>query len=84
MSKREGRVQIQRSTVNGAEQTASYYDGDLDRDVEVPSYVVLAGSLNDAAKSMGWRLLGRRDRFTADIVAELHERGGPSFWAVKL
>ena len=77
-------VKVQRSTVNGAEQTASYYDGDRDKDVEVPSYVVLAGSLNDAAKSMGWRLLGRRERFTAQIVAELHERGGSSFWAVAL
>jgi hypothetical protein len=70
---------VKRSTVDGAEQTALY----LPTETEVPSYVVLAGSINDAAKSLGLRVLGRRE--TSDqVCAELHERGvAGSFWCVK-
>ena len=75
-------VKVQRSTVNGVETTATWYDRESDTEREVPSYVVLAGSLNDAAKSLGLRILGRRE--TGAVVAELHERGvSGSYWAVQ-
>lgn len=74
---------LQISTVNGVAQTADVPWAEEPR--EVPSYVVLAGSLNAAAKSLGFRLLGRRERPDASsVVAEFHERGvSGSSWAVK-
>jgi len=70
---------VQRSTVGGVEQTAQ----PPWTETEVPSYVVLVGSVQEAATSLGLRLLGRRE--TSDAVcAELHERGvAGSHWAVR-
>lgn len=69
-------TKIKRSTQNGVEVTEWFGDR------EVPSYVVAAGvSVDDGAKAIGLRVLGRRE--TGEVVAEIHERGGSSFWAVK-
>jgi hypothetical protein len=74
-------IKVRRSTVGEVEQTVTVYDAAAGTEREVPSYVVLYGSLNDAAKSMGFRLLGRRE--SGDVVAEFHERGvSGSWWAV--
>jgi hypothetical protein len=68
--------------MNGVEQTKTYYDKESDQEIEVPSYVVLHGSMNEAAKELGLRILGRRE-VAPNVSAELHERGaGLSFWAV--
>lgn len=47
----------------------------------VPSYVAATGkSVDAAAKSLGLRVLGRRETFNA-AIAEIHERGGQSYFA---
>jgi hypothetical protein len=76
-------AKVQRSTVGGVEQTAIFYDRATDTEREVPSYVVIYGSINEAAAQLGFRVLGRRET-SSDVCAELHERGvSGSFWAVK-
>lgn len=78
-----GLVRVQRSTVDGVEQTATYYIEEKDLEIEVPSYVVLAGSINAAAAQLGLRVLARRET-SAHVCAELHVRGvSGSFWAVR-
>jgi hypothetical protein len=73
------KVQVQRSTINGVETTATVPWTDQ----EVPSYVVLSGSVRDAARSLGFRVLGR-DEVSSDVVAELHVCAmSGSFWAVQ-
>jgi hypothetical protein len=74
---------VQRSTVGGVQVTSEVPWSEDAR--QVPSYVVIAGSVNDAAKSLGFRVLGRRERPNAStVVAELHERGvSGSFWCVQ-
>lgn len=70
-------TKTKRSTANGVEQTVLPPEG-----AAVPSYVCLPGvSIDAGAASLGLRVLGRRE--TGAIVAEIHERGGQSYWCVK-
>lgn len=65
-----------RSTVNGVPQTCRT-EGSAGG-YAVPSYFARRGfSIDDAARSLGLRVLGRRDDVARDdVVAELHEQGG--------
>lgn len=71
-----------RSTSNG--QPADVLAYSPDASYLVPSYVTKPGrSVADAAKSLGLRVLGRReDKDTGEVVAEIHERGAGGFLCV--
>lgn len=69
---------VKRSTRDGVEQTHTVIrsTGAIE---QVPSYVCGPGcSIDQAARILGMRALGRRDSEDA-AVAEVHERGGRSF-----
>lgn len=63
------------STDDGVRTLATYpVDGPDRTRRNVPSYYAKRGhSVADAAKSLGLRVLGRRE--TGDVVAEIHEQG---------
>jgi hypothetical protein len=71
-----------RSTRNGEPAEVTAYGPESS--YPVPSYVTLPGhSVQAAAKSLGLRVLGRREsREEGNVVAEIHERGQGGFLCV--
>lgn len=70
---------VVRSNANGKEQMIRV----IGTEREVPSYYALPGySVADAAKSLGGRVLSRREP-TTNVFAEVHETGGPSYWVTR-
>lgn len=76
------RMRVKRSTYNGAEQTYTVHKATGAE--QVPSYVCAPGcSIDQAARILGMRALGRRESEDA-AVAEVHERGGRSYLLARL
>lgn len=76
------KIMIKRSTRDGVEQTRTVIKstGAIE---QVPSYVCEPGcSIDQAARILGMRTLGRRDGEDAAVV-EVHEQGGRSYLLAK-